>query len=377
MSPPEEQESARRTALLVPTLVLLLLAFTVTLAVWLDPRSLYTLAICVGAGCAGLVAWALLARREAPRNEPPDADELASFVRNALDDGSVESLREALLRLGRWPFSLDAVPEPIRTRLATAVVDKGLDADIRAWTDDPQARTRRMGAVHLLGWLRIPGAEARLEELWAGPYYALSEAAASALVRLGSPLALDKVIERIDKGPLPPSRVAALLENAPGDELLAALARVAPGGAATCRYWIAHLAGRTRQRAALRLLLDLSLDASHDVRANAAESIGALGLEDGRARLHELLTDPSWVVRAHAAVALGQLGAAPSVDRLAELLGDEWWVRERAVRALESAGAAAAPAVSRQLPRLDGDSRRAALDVLRLVDEPVAQTTSS
>lgn len=355
-------------ALFAPLAVLLLLAAAVTLVVWLEPRSLYTLALSVAVVCLALFGWAVVARTRTPRNDPPTVAELHDAIRRAAADDDAEDVGALLRRLGSWPYLLERLPADDRVLLGGIVRRHRLTADLRRRMAPGQPPHRRAGAMHLLAWLDLPGAELDLVGELDADDPIVAENAASALVRLGSASALDAVLRRIGQGPVPDSRLAALLEHAPPATLLPALRRAAAEPHARRHFWIAHLAGHAADPDALDLLLALSHDPVLDVRANAAESLGRLGVEDARPRLHEMLRDPSWVVRSHAASALGDIGPAPSVEALAALLGgDEWWVRENVVRALEVAGPAAAGPIRDRLASLSGEEREAALDVLRLV----------
>lgn len=357
----------RLPALVGPTLVLLLLAVAVTLAVWLQPRSLYTLALCTAVVTLVLIGAAHVARRRTPRNVRPDPATLRARLAAALEVDSADAIRDALASLGRWPFLLDAIPDADRERLRDAIDRHGLVAELIEMAGE-QEGSRRVGAVLLLGWLAPPEAESVLTALVESRYLTIAEAAASGLLRLGTPAATATVMRMIGRGPLPDSRIVALLERASPAQLVPLLADAAEDDNARCRFWVAHLAGRAPDGRSLDVLDRLSRDDSLDVRANAAEGLGLLADERARPRLEQLLADDSWVVRAHAASALEALGATPSVTPLAGLLGsDEWWVRERAVRALEAAGAAAVPALRHARTNANPETRRAADDVLRLI----------
>lgn len=88
-----------------------------------------------------------------------------------------------------------------------------------------------------------------------------------------------------------------------------------------------------------RPALQLSADAAPQVRARAADVLGAVGGEEAIARLCELLQDEVAGVRAAAAQALGRLRHWPASAALAPLLRDRAWeVRRAAGLALRSLG---------------------------------------
>lgn len=302
--------------------------------VYLDPSVLYATAVVVAAACVCLFAAALLVRRRPLRAEPPS---LADVVRWADEADGPRGVRGLLRRLGRWPHLLDDLPTSLAERIRVRVREAGGHADVRDWIEGDR-RQRRVGAIHLAGWLPLDDAEGVLARVLEDEETESAYAAAASLMRLDRSSALDRLVRALGRGRLPDSRVVALLETAPTDLLVDLVARWSESDDASVRAWLAHLAGHLPDDEALPLLLAFSRDPVLDVRANAAEALGARG-EAARHRLEELLADPSWVVRAHAAEALGRLGPLPSLERLALLLSHtQRWVRERALRALDAAG---------------------------------------
>lgn len=107
------------------------------------------------------------------------------------------------------------------------------------------------------------------------------------LAREGGRDAVQRIAERIERG-LPPALLARAIR---------ALTTIA-------------------DRWASRALIDLGQHRRASVRAQVAESLGALGREEARSALANLLDDPDPRVRSQAAVALGQVGAAPVINTL-------------------------------------------------------------
>jgi HEAT repeat protein len=100
----------------------------------------------------------------------------------------------------------------------------------------------------------------------------------------------------------------------------------------------------------------LSLSASAGVRARAASLLGALGGEQGGARLLEMLSDPQPEVRQSVLKALGRLGEWPVAPQVAALLSDsDWHVRRAAALSLLCLGSAGQLFLSK-LSREEGEA---------------------
>lgn len=364
---PRQPGWIRAAAQLSPPIVLLVLGSGLALLVFRVPEALYVTAGLALALCLLLFASALLVRRKHPRTEQPGREHLEAWITAARGSGHSADVPDLLARLGQWPHMLDDLSDVHRHHVAALVQEAAFAATLRGWAKG-KPRSRRIGALHLLAWLRVARAEATIVEALQSDDPDIIHAAASALARLQTPSACRQLLALIEKEAVLPSRLATLLEDAPPDILIPLLEELFEPAGRHLRFWIAHLAGRTRDPRALPLALRLARDPVEDVRANAAESLGYLGDETARARLHELLEDPSWVVQAHAAKGLRELGPAASAPLLTRLLtSSHWWVRENAVRALQAAGAAAEAPVNHLLPELSGDARRGAMDVLEAV----------
>lgn len=354
----------RAAAQLSAPIGLLVLGSGVAVLVSRVPEALYVTAGLALTLCLLLFASALLVRRKHPRAEQPERERLHAWITAARGSGNSADVADLLARLGQWPHMLDDLSDQHRRHVAALVQEAAFAPTLRGWAKG-KPRARRIGALHLLAWLRIARADATIADALQTDDPDVVHAAASALARFRTPSAYRRLLDLIDTEAVLPSRLATLLEDAPPDILIPLLEELFEPAERHLRFWIAHLAGRTRDPRALPLTLRLSRDPVEDVRANAAESLGRLGEESARARLHELLEDPSWVVQAHAAKGLRELGPAASAPLLTRLLtSSHWWVRENAVRALQAAGAAAEAPVSHLLPELSGDARRGAMDVL-------------
>ena len=90
-------------------------------------------------------------------------------------------------------------------------------------------------------------------------------------------------------------------------------------------------------------LTELAGDSDGQIRASAAEALGAMGVASGLVVLRELLADEHATVRASAAAAVGKLGSERATGELLTLLDDDdRWVRRAAVEALGRIGGASA-----------------------------------
>jgi HEAT repeat protein len=195
----------------------------------------------------------------------------------------------------------------------------------------------------------------------------LAAVAAAILGGLGSAAAARVLAGAIEDAKVPAHRLAAYLDGYEREipEVVGELA-AAPGPAR--RYWGVSLLSRyTGREQTLQRLCAAAADPEPNVRAAAAEALGAVP-HGGLDALRLLVRDPAWFVRAHAARAIADRRAPMLGTTVAPLLGDEsWWVRSAAKDALTSLGAVAAAAVAPYLEDVDTFARNGAVEVLERV----------
>jgi HEAT repeat protein len=178
------------------------------------------------------------------------------------------------------------------------------------------------------------------------------------------PWALGMLIEELQLGAVPRSRVAAQLERlAPraGGALKPLLGDHDP----RVRFWgvtlLADYPGVATQE-----ILTLATDSDANVRAAVAETLGERGERQALDAVIELLDDHEWFVRAHAARAATAAGGLSVAGHIVPLLADrQWWVRAAAKEALCSLGPAVAPVLANALESGDRFARNGAAEVLQ------------
>lgn len=162
-------------------------------------------------------------------------------------------------------------------------------------------------------------------------------AAMKGLVESGAEVSISQVMDLVQSGRLPPSRLLAELVRqmagaAPG-EAVAALAsgKLNPFG----RAMLLDALGSCGDYAVLPILIEAAGDADAEARTAALRGLGRLQHPAGETAIGAGLSDPAWPVRAAAAEAAGHARLVRLIEPLAGLLNDpEWWVRFRASEAL-------------------------------------------
>ena len=214
-----------------------------------------------------------------------------------------------------------------------------------------RGRWQRLVGIAALGHLRERAAWDELRSIAQARHPVESLAAARALVHIDVEQGLAAVMPLIAvRGDWPPSRVAALLQDAGPDAIVEPLTRAA---------------GEASPERAAQLVRYLVLAPSAAVAPHVRKLIA--GTQDAgliRACLHVLssaedaelvrpfLAHADWPVRSEAARTIGRLGTEADVPTLVRLLGDTaWWVRYRAAQAIASL-----PAIgTRELHRIAAD----------------------
>jgi hypothetical protein len=225
-------------------------------------------------------------------------------------------------------------------------------------------RWRRVRAIRELGRLRHPATRIVVVRALAEEKGELLEASVRALGDLGGRWAAACLVDILERGAMPRSRIASQLERlaaeaAPGLEGL--LANRDP----EVRRWAATLLASCPQVATDRLIGLLS-DRSAEVRAAAAETLGRRGEDAATRDVCVLLEDDAWFVRVHAARALSALGTIDDALSVGPLLADgRWWVRNAAKEALRTRGSEIAESVLPFLDSHDPFARDGAAEILQ------------
>ncbi len=199
-----------------------------------------------------------------------------------------------------------------------------------------RGRWRRLVGIAGLGYLRERAAWDELRSTADSRHSVESLAAARALVHIDVERGLAAVMPLIAvRGDWPPSRVAALLQDAGPDAIVEPLTRAAveasPERAAQLvRYMV--LAPSALVAPHVRRLIKGTQDAGL-IRA----CLHVLSSAEDAELVRPFLAHPDWPVRSEAARTLGRLGTEADVPALVPLVGDPaWWVRYRAAQAIAS-----------------------------------------
>jgi HEAT repeat protein len=178
------------------------------------------------------------------------------------------------------------------------------------------------------------------------------------------PWALGMLIEELQLGAVPRSRVAAQLERL-APHAAGALKQLIGDHDPRVRFWgvtlLADYPGVATQE-----ILGLATDSDANVRAAVAETLGERGERHALDAVIELLDDHEWFVRAHAARAATAAGGLSVAGHIVPLLADrQWWVRAAAKEALCSLGPAVASALANALESDDRFARNGAAEVFQ------------
>lgn len=226
-------------------------------------------------------------------------------------------------------------------------------------------RWRRIGALRALARANHPACRTLLPAALADGDVEIAGTAVRSLGDVGSPWAVDELVQALRRGASSRSRIAAQLERlapVPGPRLVPLLDDPDP----SVRFWAATLLGPYPSLATASLVA-CTADPDANVRAAAVETLA--GRRRGKRPLAAalaLLEDPAWFVRVHAARAVGRLGAPADVARVVPLLADErWWVRSAAKDALRTLGLGAIAVLQEVLDDQDVFARNGAAEVLQ------------
>jgi HEAT repeat protein len=166
------------------------------------------------------------------------------------------------------------------------------------------------------------------------------------------------------EGTVSRSRVATELERV-GAPVLDHVAEALDDDSAHVRFWAASLLCDHPGLATGRLI-ELTEDPDPNVRAAAAEALGAGGHAEALQPVLRLLSDEEMFVRAHACRAAGEIGGLAVADEITPHLADRaWWVRSAAKDALRAMGPAVLSTLLPVLGSEDRFARNGAAEVLQ------------
>jgi HEAT repeat protein len=206
-------------------------------------------------------------------------------------------------------------------------------------------RWHRAKAAENLGYFGGPRVASAVSALLSDGDETVRAVAARALARIGTDEAVRALARTLDApSELTRLRVAENLERigipsiGPLVEALDAASRTTtdPYGAIMAARVLGHLRAAQARDALLRTLAAHEND---ELRAEAAQALGLIGVPDDVPDLLNASFDRAWIVRAQVASALGMIGEISVIQRLKELASDEaWWVRRNACSALANMG---------------------------------------
>ncbi len=237
-----------------------------------------------------------------------------------------------------WIYLRECLRGDVTERLDAVARRAGFDQLARRMARS-RGRWRRLVGIAALGHLRERAAWDRLYSIAHSRHPVESLAAARALVHIDVERGLTAVMPLIAiRADWPPSRVAALLQDAGPDAIVEPLTRAAAEAAPASPERAAQLVG-------YMVLAPSALVAPHvrtlirgtrDARLIRA-CLHVLSSADDVDLVRPFLAHPHWPVRSEAARTVGRLGTEADVAALTPLLGDTaWWVRYRAAQAIAS-----------------------------------------
>lgn len=212
----------------------------------------------------------------------------------------------------------------------------------------------RLDAVETLAFLNEPEAMATLEKRLDDRNYDVQVAAALGLANWNKlppadELAVRLRIETADRLSSYFKIFRAYLTDR-ADELLPLLSADRP---AAVKIVAIDALSESGEFAVLPWLLKLAEDSNLNVRVCAVKGLGRLGHPRARDVVLQSLADPAWEVRAQAAQAVGAIGLKVATPALSLLLEDNkhWWVRYRSAQALGRLGKAGQEALTESATR--------------------------
>jgi len=285
---------------------------------------------------------------------------------NPSDKDTRDSFRVFLNHLNTLEIAAgQKLPEDENQDLSRLLIDIGAADVLEKQALRSRRKWRRIEALTLLGWLRPQQSLPLLNRALYDPDVDIITAAVDSLAKYVDDSAYQLLLEALDEGRLPRSRLASFIESSNCKNKLPILTRYAQASNPKVRFWIAYLLGRVDSPDSLTVLASMSKDPDANVRAGATEALGRLGDKQAVALVKERLLDKDWPVRLHAAKAVSELRAEILIPDLIDLLrDDQWWVRENSAQALERFGQAARPYLIDLLGTNDRFARNKAAEIL-------------
>lgn len=284
--------------------------------------------------------------RRARRTAAASARVAEPFQRWVLGRARATEVAAALLRLEPQD-ALDQLTMHVAARAAPEHI-----AELaRALREDRWVRRLLTNASSRLWWHRLDAARllsvvgsvrdrGLLLRLLSDEHPAVQAAASACLTRVGDYALVEQVLDALHTRP-PIVRVFQLrvLRETWRHTVPALLERlVATAPLAKLQVWIT-LAESLADTRCLGALLAFKSHPVLQVRISVARALRRYIHPDGAAVLREMIMDDDWRVRAQAARSLGAVGVSEAVPELSRALSDRsWWVRFRAALALAQLG---------------------------------------
>lgn len=234
-----------------------------------------------------------------------------------------------------WNLARETVRGDAGDNLNIIAGRMGLPGIARELMSSGHLQSRLMG-MQTLGNVRDAASWEPVEKLLVHANTALSVTAASAMVNIDAPRAIERLMPMISqRRDWPRTRVSNFLRRAGSDVISEPLFRAIRGSKPLDIVYYLQFAELAESTVIDAIAEDL-IRTSNDPAVLA----GALRLISGHSgvpRIVALVHHDVWYVRMHAAKVLGRVGQPEHLGLLETLLTDtEWWVRYRAAQAISS-----------------------------------------
>lgn len=236
--------------------------------------------------------------------------------------GAIDYLRRARTAYLATYLSRAGSDRPCAAMAARIYVDRVGEASLLAASSGSRSHLKRIRALYALTRTRHPQVLTLLREALRSRNALLGYAALDMLDVLGDGAAAALLLDAIEEGLLPASRIATQLEHFGIDLVPLYLDKLAENRSGS-RYWIAYLLGKSRASAATEAALaSLLADPDASIRKVALQSLALLGADGLKGQCLTLLRDPAFFVRTQAVRILAQFREPEVVAALAALLDD-------------------------------------------------------